>query len=66
MTKSRMPWASFLMMTAAAPARNPVGMLSKIMKRRSDMWVTRHVLNWSIFPLILSLKVIFAILRPLK
>ena len=61
-----MPCANFLMMTAAAPARKPVGMLSNSMKRRSDMWVARHVLSRSIHPLSLSLNTVSLVFSAAK
>ena len=53
-----MPWANFLIMTAANPAQNPVGMLSAIIKARSESRPTRHSLKRSIHVLIFSLSIV--------
>ena len=53
-----MPWANFLIMTAARPAHNPVGMLRRIMKTLSDILAILHALNCSIHVFIFSLSTV--------
>ena len=59
-TTSRMPWASFLMMTADSPAKKPVGMLINNKNWWWVRWAFLHLLNCSTHWLIFCLNTLIS------